>query len=101
MALLKSQYPKQWQQTHCGAVGHDLMVWSASKLSQLDISDGKEPRAETEQRAGECHASSLSAVQKHIVCPLTIQTMSSEKLKNTLPPSRDSCFCSDKYSCAL
>lgn len=63
-ALLKSQYPKQSQQTRSAALGHDLTLRSAPKLSQLDISNGKEPRAE---REGVPRVCSHFVVQKHLV----------------------------------
>lgn len=71
MALLKLQYPKQSQQTCSAALGHDLTLQSAPKLSQPDISNGKKPRAETERREGVPRICSLFMVQKRIVWPLT------------------------------
>lgn len=60
MALLKSKYSNEFQQTCSVALGHDLTLWSAPKLSQLDIINGKNPRAETEPREGEYHTSAHS-----------------------------------------
>lgn len=69
MALLKAQYPKQFQQTRSAALGHDLTLQSAPKFSQPDINNGKNPRVETEEREreGVPRICSLFMVQKYIV----------------------------------
>lgn len=91
MALLKSQYPKQSQQTCSAALGHDLTLQSAPKLSQPDISNGKKPRAEAEQRGRECHASTRSSWSKTTLSELR-HNMISKKLKKILLPCRDTFF---------
>lgn len=97
MALLKSQYPKQSQQTCCAALGHDLTLWSAPKLSQPDISNGKKPRAETEQRERECHASAHSPWSKNTLSDLWHNTdYDLQETLKILLPSRDTSFAATK-----
>jgi len=102
MALLKSRYPKQSRKTCSAALGHDLTLRSAPKLSQPDISNGKKPRAGTEQRERECHASAHSSQSKNTLSDLWHNTDHDLwETQKILLPSRDTFFQKQRQMCSL
>lgn len=99
MALLKSQDPKQSQQTCSAALGHELTLQNAPKLSQPDISSGKKTRAETEQR--ECHMSAHSSWSKPTLSDLWHNTdCDLLEIQISYCP-KETLLCSNKGRCAL